>query len=415
MVVGGTATIEGSAAITAAPHTIESLFMTYPLPSLNASQEALLPADWPAIETELACFTESFPLLALLAVLRQPEAYAPYLVDELTECLGDTAKRIDADEARMLHLYAMHLLAALRDARGFQPLLQIARLDGETLEELLGDHLTEGLPRALAATCPGDEAALQALAADRSVYFWSRSAALRALALRTLEGDYPRSELLAWLEQEAGGEAERMVDEGLQPEQGTDSDYLSELVVTMEEIGAGELLPAVSEWFDDGLVESSFNKLDETSKRLQRDWQTCRTEELAHGWGYPRDILAEIGRWACFQPDEDSDDDESSGGPSVRPPSARRPRSAAMTPALAAAEKNTRSAAALDRVSTYRHRDCGTDRSPSYVHRGCAWNYSPTMPCSQRWKPALPLKASIRPLTRSRWLGICASAIPAGH
>lgn len=292
--------------------------MTFTPPKLSAMQRNNLPGDWDSIAAALTNFSGDFPEYALLAVLHHAEAYAPKLIEELDACATDPTPRLDDETGWMLHLYAMHLLAGLRDRRGFAPLLAITRLDGETLENLLGDHLTEGLPRALAATCPNDEAALQALASDPNAYFWSRSAALRALALRTLEGDFERSKLLAWLSSEAEREAERMVDNDLQPEQGSETDYLAELVVTMEEIGASELSDQVGEWFADGLIEDSFNKLDETQKRLARDWASCVSDELAHGWGYPRDIVGEIGRWACFQPDED-DDDESDDAPSHPP------------------------------------------------------------------------------------------------
>ncbi|GAB3260579.1 hypothetical protein GCM10027296_33890 [Chitinimonas naiadis] len=283
--------------------------MTRPLPPLSSFQRNNLPQDWAAVEADLARFQERFPELALLAVLHQPAAYSDALLAELQACASEPQKRTDDAEGWMLHLYAMHLMATLRDTRAFTPLLGIARLDGETLENLLGDHLTEGLPRALAATCPGNEAALQAMASDRGAYFWSRSAALRALALRTLEGDYPRADLLAWLQTESEREAERMVDDKLQPEQGTETDYLSELVVTMEEIGASEMAPRVAEWFEDGLIDDAFLEPAESQKRLERDWASCQQDELAHGWGYPRDIVAEIGRWACFQPDEDDEDE----------------------------------------------------------------------------------------------------------
>jgi hypothetical protein len=275
--------------------------------------------DWNTLAADLSHFNERFPEAALKAILAQPDIATNHLLAELAACAAEPALRTDDDEGWMLHLYAAHLLAALREPSAFAPLLAIARLDGETLENLLGDHLTEGLPRAMAATCPaGSETQLQTLAADPAAYFWSRSAALRALALRTLEGDYPRADLLAWLTQEGEREADRMVDNSLAPEQGTDTDYLSELVVTLEEIGAAEMAEVVARWFDDGLIDDSFNKPADTLARLNRDWATCQTDELAHGWGYPRDIVAEIGRWACFHPDEEGDDDRPKQAPVVR-------------------------------------------------------------------------------------------------
>jgi hypothetical protein len=270
--------------------------------------------DWPALARALTHYHETCPDEALAAALAAPQWSTEPLLAELAACAADPAPRCDDEAGWMLHLYATLLLAAQRQTRAFEPLLAIARLPGETLEALLGDHLTESLPRALAATCPvGGEAALKALACDTQVYFWSRSAALRALALRALEGDYPRARLVDWLGQVAEAEANRMIDENLQPEPGTENDFLGELVVTMEEVGASEYAGAVGAWIEDGLIESEAIKPEDTLARLKRDWATCQAEELAHGWGYPRDVVAEIGRWACFQPDAEDDEAEETG------------------------------------------------------------------------------------------------------
>ncbi|MBV8466842.1 MAG: DUF1186 domain-containing protein [Burkholderiales bacterium] len=273
---------------------------------------------WSSLAAALSHYDDEFPREAIEGALAHPEIAAQPLLDELDACASNPAKRCDDEEGWMLHLYAIYFLASWRDARAFAPLLRIARLKESVLETLLGDHLTEGLPRALAATCPADgEGELQALASDRKAYFWARSAALRAQALRALEGDMPRAALLAWLKEEGEREADRMVDGNLQPETGEDTDYLSELVVTMQEIGASELSDLVAQWFDDDLISQEMASKADTLALLARDWVACQAEELAHGWGYPRDTVAELGRWACFHPDED--DDEEDDGPPQEP------------------------------------------------------------------------------------------------
>ena len=104
--------------------------MTRPLPPLSSFQRNNLPQDWAAVEADLARFQERFPELALLAVLHQPASYSDALLAELQACASEPQKRTDDAEGWMLHLYAMHLLATLRDTRAFVPLLGIARLDG---------------------------------------------------------------------------------------------------------------------------------------------------------------------------------------------------------------------------------------------------------------------------------------------
>ncbi len=276
--------------------------------------------DWPAIRAELERYNNVFPQAAVEAVMQAPEQAIPHLVQELADCAANPQPRLDPNDTWMLHLYALYLCATLRVEAAYPHLLNLAQLDTETLDEVLGDHVTEGLPRALAATCPaGAEGELIALAQNQRCDIWVRSGALRALTLRVLEGDYPREALHGWLVVTANAEAQRMRDEGITGDIHGEGGMLTWLEIALAEIGAGDQLDTVRSWFDDKLIDEEIEGWKGAQNDLSRDWATCLEQELDHGWGYPSDIVAEMGRWACFSDEDDDEEDDEEAGPPQTP------------------------------------------------------------------------------------------------
>ena len=77
--------------------------------------------------------------------------------------------------------YAIHMLAERRDTAALRPLCRLLR-DPELAELVLGDALTDTLPRVLVSLWDGDPASLQAVATDAGANEWCRVAAIDALA-----------------------------------------------------------------------------------------------------------------------------------------------------------------------------------------------------------------------------------------
>lgn len=269
-----------------------------------------LPVDWESIRAELSFVRGEFPLLALLGALHQADMVTPHLVAEIVDCAEYPMQRIDdVDGWWALHLYAIALLGAMREPTAYQPILTLLRLDEDLIEELLEENITSTVPRSLAAVCPaGEEAALYALASDETVAFWSRSAALQALSIRALEGDLDRDALHAWLVEQAATEAERLRATGEEPELGYSSGYLTALTYSLEEIGAADQLENVRQWGAEGLLDLSTDPLEDTERRLLRDWAECQAEESSEGMAYPTDIIRDIEAWAIFNDTIDADD-----------------------------------------------------------------------------------------------------------
>jgi Protein of unknown function (DUF1186)/SEC-C motif len=94
---------------------------------------------------------------------------------------------------------ALHIMGGMRDTQAFEPLLRLLRRPSEDLEWLLGDAITETLPRILAGVFDGDADALFEAIADQERDELVRDSLLRAATFLTWEGRIDRSRMVAFL------------------------------------------------------------------------------------------------------------------------------------------------------------------------------------------------------------------------
>ncbi len=122
----------------------------------------------PEILQELEPYTGRFPMNALKAAIEQREAITPELLRVVETVAADTlgfARR----EGKMLHLFAIYLLAQFRETRAYRPIVKMFSAPGETPFDLAGDTVTERLDRIFASVYDGDPAPLQGLVETDSV------------------------------------------------------------------------------------------------------------------------------------------------------------------------------------------------------------------------------------------------------
>ncbi len=130
------------------------------------------------------------------AAVAARESVVPELVAYLEALAADPSPLHDEDE--MGPLYVLTLATHFAEPRAHAPLLALARL-APALLELIGDWVTDELPRALLATCDGRTEGLRALVEDRAAWDYARCAGIVALTATTIGGHADREETLAWL------------------------------------------------------------------------------------------------------------------------------------------------------------------------------------------------------------------------
>lgn len=128
---------------------------------------------------------DGFPTSPLAHCMGHFPEMAPQLRQLLERAAaGDSLST--AEEAQVF--YGLHILGAGRDTRSCRPLLRLLHRPCEELDALLGDAMSETLPRILIGLFDGDPRGYCELAADPSADDQARAAVLGAIAFLTWEG-----------------------------------------------------------------------------------------------------------------------------------------------------------------------------------------------------------------------------------
>ena len=125
-----------------------------------------------------------YPAEAVEDCLRQPLQSVPIL----RALLGRAARGLALSDAELSQLFlGLHILAQLRDQPSCPPLLRLLRRPTDEVEAVLGDALTETLPKIVASLYDGDADALFDTIADATVDEFVRDALWRAAAFLTFQ------------------------------------------------------------------------------------------------------------------------------------------------------------------------------------------------------------------------------------
>jgi hypothetical protein len=200
----------------------------------------------------------------------------------------------------MLHLYAMHLLAAWRDTRAFRPLVQLGHHAEDAVESMLGDVVTETYGRALASVCDGDLSPLQALAEDVNASIWSRHAALKAMTVRALEGDADRAVVIDYLADLGEREALRL---GAANAPIATFELIDAVVSNATDLSAVSMLPAIRQWFADRLLDESIAGEAWVAAHIARSPEESLAQLRQYNDSYLADVASEMSWWSGFRDD----------------------------------------------------------------------------------------------------------------
>ncbi len=139
----------------------------------------------------------SFPEhLVAEAVARQDEVI-PILLETLEDIDRDPERWL-ADQGRMVHIYALYLLALFRETRAYPPLVRIFSRPGEFVFDLAGDVVTQDLGRILASVSGGDISGMTELIENEQANEYVRSVAMDGMVSLVTTGQRTRDEVMAY-------------------------------------------------------------------------------------------------------------------------------------------------------------------------------------------------------------------------
>jgi len=137
-----------------------------------------------------------FPREALEQATARKDEITPHLLKILERVADDPDEILDREDSS--YYYALYLLAQFRETRAYPLVVRIASLPPETADALLGDTITEGLPKILASICGGDASLILRLAENTGAEKFARGSALNALLALVASGDKSRDEVMSY-------------------------------------------------------------------------------------------------------------------------------------------------------------------------------------------------------------------------
>jgi uncharacterized protein DUF1186 len=190
--------------------------------------------------------TGKFAQAAVEAAVARREEVAPELLRILEETV-DRAAEIDAEGDYMAHLYAMFLLAQFRETRAYPLVIRFASLQGDLLDSLCGDFITEDLGQVLASVCGGELAGIQSLIENEDTDEWVRGAALSSLVTLVAAGQKSRDEIVNYFTGLFRGKLVRQW-----------SHVWDTLVSYSSDLYPEEMLDDIERAYEDGLVDPGY-------------------------------------------------------------------------------------------------------------------------------------------------------------
>ena len=139
----------------------------------------------------------SFPEDLVAEVIARREEVIPRLLAILEDIERDPESWL-ADDGRMIHIYALYLLALFRETRAYPLLVRIFSRPGEFPFELAGDVVTQDLGRILASVSGGDVGGMIALIENERANEWVRSVAMEGMVSLVTTGQRTRDEVMAY-------------------------------------------------------------------------------------------------------------------------------------------------------------------------------------------------------------------------
>ncbi|MCI0390709.1 MAG: DUF1186 domain-containing protein [Acidobacteria bacterium] len=242
-----------------------------------------------------------FPLEALEQAVAQKDEITPHLLKILERVADNPDEVLDQDGSS--YYYALFLLAQFRETRAYPLVVRIASLPPDTVDALLGDLTTEGLPKILASVCGGDTSLITRLAEHAEAEKFVRGSALSALLALVLSGAKSRDEVMSYYS--------RLFDETLKAEPSEEREVvLTALTDCASELCPEELYEKIKEAFENELIDEFIIDLEEVDEKIAAGKEAVlpRLRDNPH-LQLVESAVKEMEWWAWYFESDDEEDE----------------------------------------------------------------------------------------------------------
>jgi Protein of unknown function (DUF1186)/SEC-C motif len=242
-----------------------------------------------------------FPKASLQEAVAHREDIIPPLLEVLETVARDPVP-FASDGGRVIHIYAMYLLAQFREVRAYPLLVQIFSVPGELAFDLAGDVVTDDLGRILASVSDGDMSGMTALVENEQANEFVRSAALDGLATLVACGRRSRDEVMAYL-RGLFGKLER-----------TPTVAWDELAAVCADLCPAEVEGNLRRAYDEGLIDPTHIAWEEIPEAAA-DGPEAALERAKRRYALIENAVEEMERWASPEDEDGFEEDEESFDP----------------------------------------------------------------------------------------------------
>ena len=228
-----------------------------------------------------------FPKAAIREAIEHQSEIIPPLI-EVLEAVARDPQSFAADPKRMIHIYAMYLLAQFRESRAYSLLVQIFSAPGELPMDLAGDVVTEDLGSILASVSDNDMSGMTSLVENEQANEFVRSAALKGLVTLVACGKRNRDEMMTYFQG-----LFRRLDR-------TPSYAWSSLASRCADLYPEEVVEDLRSAFEEGLIASFYIGRESIEDALRAGREAAMIT-LKRRYPLIDDVEKQIGWWACFE------------------------------------------------------------------------------------------------------------------
>jgi hypothetical protein len=230
-----------------------------------------------------------FPKEAVQEALQRREEIALHLLQSLQEAVQISASP-EPEEPSFLPIYAMYLLAQFRDQRAYPLIINLCKLPHRELDRLLGDLITEGLPRVIASVFDGNIEPIKSVIENESLDPFVRGSALRSLSILVYEGLIPRADVISY-----------MADLFRERLEKKPSHIWDELASEAVDLYAISLIENIRGGYEAGLLSPGYMNMEDVARSFAMLEEDVLARSKKNGGGLIYDVVKEMGWWACFR------------------------------------------------------------------------------------------------------------------
>lgn len=225
-----------------------------------------------------------FPFEAIKKAQKMPTELTPMLLDNLRDMVDRPENHLDD----IFDMYTLFLLAQYQEKQAFPLIMEFIQLSADTVDEILGDTITEYLPALIFSTYDGNLVLLQKLIADTNMDEFLRDSLLSLYVQLYLDENITKEDMIHFLRKLIENENKNQADY-----------FVTKIAAAIADTALFEMIEDVQKLYDSGRIDLKVRgKYDEFIDDIYRPGSI---EKRCY---YIDDVTKVMANWTIFEKTE---------------------------------------------------------------------------------------------------------------